>query len=69
MAWDAELVYNEAYARWPRDFIGSSAWRSGAVTTAELGWTLSGYERALLDVATRRARLWSLPAVTCMGMC
>jgi len=40
--------------------LGSPSWRSGWVAMAELGWRLSGFGRALLDVATRRATLWLL---------
>ncbi len=32
------------------------------VAQVELGWVLSGFDRALVDVARRRAWLWSLPA-------
>ena len=61
VGWDVERVLNEAYHRWARALLGSPKWRSGFIASAELGWTLSGFARALVDVASRRAFLWQLP--------
>ena len=60
-------MYDEAYCRWARALLGSPSWRSGAVAAAELGWTLSGFGRAVLEVASRRARLWQLPPCDLYG--
>ena len=62
IAWDAKTSYNDAFESWARSLLGSQRWRSGAVATGELGWRLSGFDRAIVDLASRRARLWNLPA-------
>ena len=55
-------VYNEAFNKWACRLLGAPPWRSSAVASCELGWRLTGFRRAALDVAMKRARLWSLDA-------
>ena len=57
----AAQVFNDAYDSWARQLLGSQPWRSAAVARGELGWVVSGMLQAVVDVAMRRARLWSLP--------
>ena len=57
----ADEVYNRAFDKWGRLFLCSMPWRSAEVAACELGWSLSGFGRAVVDVALRRAKLWSLP--------
>ena len=52
---------DSAYEGWARALLGSHPWRDGAVAVSELGWSLSGGARAILDIASRRAGLWLLP--------
>ena len=61
VAWQAEGTLNLTYLSWAKALIGSSAWRRGAVAMGELGWRLGGYNRAVMDMAIRRATLWCLP--------
>ena len=51
---------DDAYHRRARALLGSPRWRSGDIAASELGWEVSGFARAVLDVASRRARLWQL---------
>ena len=53
--------YDAAYDRWACALLQSPPWRSAAIAHLELGWTLCGRHRAILDIAGRRARLWALP--------
>eukprot|EP00973_Karenia_brevis_P072344 10048599-Karenia_brevis.AAC.1 len=46
---------------WSCALLGGAPWRNSAVSRWELGWTLTGFARAILDMARRRAKLWSLP--------
>jgi hypothetical protein len=57
----AEECLDAAYDGWARALLGSPPWRCASVAAGELGWRLSGFARAVLDVACRRARLWTLP--------
>ena len=54
-------MYNNAFDEWARALIGSPKWRSAAAAASEFGWRLSGFGRALVDMAVRRARLFALP--------
>ncbi|CAE8601069.1 unnamed protein product [Polarella glacialis] len=58
---NAQRAYNEAYENWARAFLGSPAWRGAAIARGEVGWKLDGFHRAILDMAVRRAKLWTLP--------
>jgi hypothetical protein len=60
LVWNAVELLDDAYHRWARAVLGSPRWRSGDIAAAELGWKLSGFARAVLDVASRRSRLWQL---------
>ncbi|CAE7247873.1 unnamed protein product [Symbiodinium sp. CCMP2592] len=53
--------YDAAFNRWACALLHSPPWRSAAIAHMELGWGLCGRHRALLDIAGRRARLWTLP--------
>ena len=53
--------YDTAYNSWACALLHSPPWRSAAIAHMELGWGLCGRHRALLDIAGRRARLWTLP--------
>ncbi len=61
IAWQAQSLLDSAYEEWAKALLGSPRWRSAAVATSELGWRLSGYDRAVLDMASKRAQLWRLP--------
>jgi hypothetical protein len=54
------IFWSPVYQEWARAIIGSPPWRSADVARGELGWHLSGFARAVVDVAARRARLWLL---------
>ena len=54
---NAEELYESVYSEWARAFMGSAPWRNSDVARGELGWRLSGYARAVVDIAARRARL------------
>ena len=64
----AEAKYNEAYASWARTLLQAAPWRNAAVATAEMGWQIWGFFRAVMDVAARRARLWCLPMADLYGL-
>ena len=53
--------YDTAYNRWACALLHSPPWRSAAIAHMELGCGLCGRHRARLDIAGRRARLWTLP--------
>ncbi|CAK0888450.1 unnamed protein product, partial [Prorocentrum cordatum] len=55
----AEAV-DEAYQSWARALLGAPPWRTSMVAEAELGWTVSGAGRGVIDVARRRAGPWAL---------
>ena len=55
------LAMDEAYQGWARALLGAPPWRTSAVAEAELGWTVSGAGRGVIDVARRRVGLWALP--------
>ena len=57
----AQEVLDGYYESWAKALLGSPAWRSGVIASGELGWTISGFHRAVLDVAKHRARLFLLP--------
>ena len=52
---------DKLYESWAKVLLGGDQWQSGALASAELGWRLSGSGRAIVDIAMRRASLWSLP--------
>ena len=54
------LLLDSTYEKWSLALLGSQPWRSSAVAAGELGWVLSGSAQGVLDVAKRRASLWSL---------
>ncbi|CAE8622071.1 unnamed protein product [Polarella glacialis] len=58
---DAKDLLDAQYETWAKQLLGVPSWKNGAVARCELGWGLSGYARALLAVAMRRAALWRLP--------
>jgi len=57
----AEEFLDSVYEGWARALIGSPSWRSGIIASGELGWSISGFMRGLLDLAKKRAKLWMLP--------
>jgi len=57
----AEQRLDLCYEGWARALLGSPPWRSGVIAAGELGWTLSGFQRAIYEVAKRRAKLQVLP--------
>ena len=57
---DAEQIIDEKFKSWARAFLGGHAWNNWAVATSELGWSMSGFDRAVCATALRRARLWRL---------
>lgn len=58
---EAEALLDAQFEKWARALLGADWWRSGAIATAEVGWSLSGFARTVEVVARRRARLWLLP--------
>ena len=52
---------DEVYASWARGLFGAPSWRNGAVAQWELGWSQSGYARAVASVASRRAAVQCWP--------
>jgi len=52
-------LLDAAYQNWARAFLKAGQWRSWAVCFAELGWTLSGSAKAILDIALQRHLFWS----------
>ena len=57
LATDAAQILDDAYARWARILLGVPSWMPAHAVFWELGWSLSGMARAVLDVAMRRARM------------
>ncbi len=51
-----------ANAKWSKALLGGVPWRNTGVAALELGWSLDGASRAVLDICRRRARLFALPA-------
>ena len=64
---DAKLRINGQVALWAKALLGGAPFRNTAVAMNELGWHLSGFDRAVLAVAARRAKLWTLPAGNLYG--
>ena len=58
---EALAVLDAWYEKWARALIGANQWRNAAVIMSELGWHLSGWQRALKAAAMRRVRLAMLP--------
>ena len=56
----AEARLDECYECWARALVGSPAWRSGIIASGELGWRIGGFMRGVLDVARKRAKIWTL---------
>ena len=56
----AQEVLDDVYQEWALALLGGDRWRNAAVAMSELGWKLSGHSRALVDVALRRARVWTM---------
>ena len=52
----------DAYGRWAKTLLDAAWFRNGGTCSSELGWKLSGYDRVIVAVAMRRARLWSSDA-------
>ena len=50
---------DDAQRAWARTILGAEPWRNSAVNMAELGWHMTGSAQCVLDVASRRARLWN----------
>eukprot|EP00439_Symbiodinium_sp_Y106_P004028 s6491_g1.t1 len=61
MAPNAESELNTAQDKWARTLLGVPPWKPAHLASWELGWQLSGFARAVLDVASRRARIQSWP--------
>ena len=55
----AQVRLDDCYESWARALVGSPAWRSGIIAAGELGWQHGGFLRGVVDVAKRRAKLWS----------
>ena len=57
---DAEVLalMDQVYNNWARQLLGADVWRNPDVCRGELGWSLSGRARVVLDVATKRYYLW-----------
>ena len=53
----ASQVLDQLYAKWGRILLGVPPWMPAHAVFWELGWTLSGMARAVLDIAVRRARV------------
>ena len=60
-------ILDRQQENWARGLIGAATWRNPAVASSEVGWLLSGHDRAVKEVALRRARLWRLPATDIYG--
>ena len=56
----AENILDNLYNTWAQNLLGSRPWRSPFVARAEIGWTLTRFGRAVVDVASKRASLWLL---------
>ena len=54
---EAPLQYDTYYARWALRLLGAPPWRRAAIAQSELGWGLTGFARAVRDVALKLARL------------
>ena len=61
MAPNAESELNTVQDKWARTLLGVPPWKPAHLASWELGWQLSGFARAVLDVASRRARIQSWP--------
>ena len=61
MAPNAESELNTAQDKWARMLLGVPPWKPAHHASWELGWQLSCFARAVLDVAFRRARIQSWP--------
>ena len=54
---DCESIVNSRYHRWALALFGSEPWRNATIAELELGWSLTGFARAVEAVALRRAKL------------
>ena len=54
----AQASLSAALATWAKTILGADPWRNSAVVTGELGWQFSGGALCVLDIASRRAKLW-----------
>lgn len=58
---DLEMQNLEStFNRWAKTLLGGDPWRNDSVATGEMGWSLSGSARVVLDVALRKARVLQL---------
>ena len=61
MASNAEELLNQKCDAWAKALLGVPPWQSARAACWELGWSLTGMARAVLDVACRRARIFAWP--------
>ena len=59
---EVEVLLDSAYDEWARGLLVGGEWCTGAVCTGELGWTISGFGRAVCSATLRRACILSFPA-------
>jgi len=59
---EAQEILDSCYENWARGLLAAPRWRSGLISAGELGWHQSGFQRGLVDLAMRRAKLWGLPS-------
>ena len=64
---ELRLLLEENYATWARLLLGADPWRNAYVAIGEVGWTLSGSARFVLNAASMRARLWRAGVTTLAG--
>ena len=57
----AEQRLDEIYAYWAKTLLGAAPWRNDGVSQLEVGWSSTGFLRAVSAAALRRARLRVLP--------
>ena len=61
MAPQVEALLNSTFDKWARVQVGMPPWQSAYLAHWELGWGLSSFARAILDVASRSARIQAWP--------
>ena len=57
----AKEVLDDLLVSWARQLLGASCWHNASLLLSELGWDISGHHLAVMAMAMRRARLWTLP--------
>eukprot|EP00439_Symbiodinium_sp_Y106_P071520 s5564_g12.t2 len=57
----AKEVLDDLLVSWARQLLGASCWHNASLLLSELGWDISWHHLAVMAMAMRRARLWTLP--------